>query len=186
MNDHDFLEESQTLDSAALATLQGKLSGLTDLRTQIAEVESHLKELKKEEMKRSREDIPSFLLQFGINRLDLDNGMCVTIKEDIACTVPKTDMVKRQAVMNFLIKNGGGGLIKDKVQIEDPTVAVMNKLEEDGVQYARTQDVNTSSLKAFVRGLLGLKKNTVASVEVSEVPKELNLYVYRETKVTGV
>ena len=86
-------------------------------------------------------------------------------------------------MINFLIKQGGGGLIKDKLQVEDPTISLMEKLEAEGAQYERSQDVNTGSLKAFMRGLLGLKKNTVATIEVADIPKELNLYVYRETQI---
>ena len=179
----DFLEEPGTLDSKALGQLQIKLNALTSKRFAIAELEEQLKGLKNDERKMSREDIPSYLIQFGINKLSLADGSSVEIKEDLSLSLPKTNPVKRSEAIQFLIQQGGGSLIKDNLVLEDPSILIMDQLDKEGTAYKRTQDVNTASLKAFFRGMLGLKKNTIAEITIEDVPKALNLYVYRETKI---
>ncbi len=183
MADLDFLDEQQSLDREAMTTLQTKMKLLTDVRERISNVETELAGLKKMERKISREDVPGFLNQYGISSLKLANGKTVEIKEDLQLSVPKTDPAKRRTVMQFLRQNGGGGLIKDTLTMEDPTVSVLEKLDKEEVAYKRSQDVNVSSLKAFARGLLGLKKNTMASKDIGDFPKEINLFVYSETKI---
>ncbi len=179
----DFLEKEESLDSKALATLQQKLANLKEKRFAIDEVEERLKAMKNEERKISREEIPAYLLQFGINKLSLADGTSVEIKEDLTLSLPKTDPLKRKEAIAFIIAQGGGGLLKDNLTIEDPSLAVMSQLDAEGMAYKRTQDINTASLKAFFRGLLGLKKNTIAEITKEDTPKALNLYVYRETKI---
>ena len=148
-------------------------------------LEGYLAGLKKEEAKRSQEDIPNFLTQFGIDELKLENGYKVTIKQDIACSLPKTDFAKRQKVLSFISNNGGGGMIKDTLTVVDPTQAVINSLNELGVLSEHKKDIHAASLKAFIRELLGLKKNTRAKMTVVDLPTELNPYVYSQTIIKG-
>lgn len=179
-----FLDEAVGLDSAALKTLAGKVEILNNVRSQIKDLEAQVKSLSKTEQKMSREEIPGFMLQYGVRMMDVEGAGKIEVKEDLALNLPKTDPEKRKEVLRFISQNGGGGIIKDKLIVEDPTMDIIVKLNADHVDFERSQDVNTASLKAFARGLLGLKKNTVATHSVADFPKALNLYVYRETKIS--
>lgn len=181
--DLDFLEQPQALDKTALATLQDKLSRLRKKRERIAALDEELKATKAEERSLSGEEIPNFLQQYGITGLTLETGEKLSIKEDIEINIPKTDPHKRSVVFAFFREHGGGGLIKDTLITEDPTIALINRLEEEQIPYSRTLSVNTNSAKAFMRSLLGLTKSKIATVEASEVPPELNLFVVKNTYI---
>jgi len=181
--DLDFLEQPQALDKTALATLQDKLSRLREKRKNIASLEAELKATKAEERSMSGEDIPNFLQQFGISGLTLETGEKLTIKEDIEINIPKTDAKKRAIVFKFFRDHGGGGLIKDTLSMEDPTIAVLDLLEKGEVQYTRALSVNTNSAKSLMRSLLGLSKGSIATIQPNEAPNELNLFVTKQTKI---
>ena len=76
-------------------------------------------------------------------------------------------------------------MIKDTLTVVDPTQAVINSLNELGVLSERKKDIHAASLKAFIRELLGLKKNTRAKMTVVDLPTELNPYVYSQTIIKG-
>lgn len=183
MGDLDFLEQPQALDSASMASLQDKLEALKVLRERIERGEELLKGLKAQEKELGGVEIPNFLQQFGLNALELTDGSKVTVKEDIQINIPKTDPLKRKKVLTFLARHGGGGLIKDTLSLEDPEISLIEQLNKMGASYVRDQTVNTGSAKAFMRGLLGLKKNTIARVEPGEVPEEMNLFIFKSTTI---
>lgn len=181
--DLDFLEQPQALDEEALATLQDKLSRLRKKRELVAKLEDDLKVAKAEERSLSMEDVPNFLQQFGIEGLTLATGEHLSIKEDIQMNIPKTDKAKRALVLKFFRDHGGGGLIKDTLVTEDPTIALIEQLEKEEVPYQRELSMNANSAKAHLRSLLGLSKGSIATIEVTEVPKELNLFIVKQTIV---
>jgi len=179
--DLDFLEQPQALDKEALATLQDKLSRLRKKRDRIAELEEKLKAIKAEERSLSMEEVPNFLQQFGISGLSLETGERLTIKEDIEINIPKKDPAKRTAVFKWFRAHGGGGLIKDTLVTEDPTVGLLELLEAEEVPYQRTLDMNANRAKAYLRSLLGLTKGSIATIQPNEAPAELNLFIIKQT-----
>lgn len=182
MDDLSFLESTE-LDKNSLNKLSEKVNNLKRIRKEIAQHEEMLKELKKLESTISGEEIPSFMAQFGIDSLTLDDGSGLTIKEDLSVSLPKLDPIKRKLIMDWISENGGRHLIKDNVTIEDVDETIMEALQDLNCYYTRKKDINPQSLKAFFRDLLGMKKNTVQKVELTDIPVEANLFVYRETKI---
>lgn len=167
----------------ALSEVMLYVDKLKEIRDEIAEREAALKELKKQDEKLSMEIIPTYFQQHGISELALENGQKVLVKEDLAASVPVKDLIKREAVIKWLIQHGGGDLVKDTLTIEDPEVDTIKYLTARGYSPEVTVAVNSNSLKAFLKEALGMKKGAVATISAQDVPPELSLYVYSKTDI---
>ena len=178
----DHLENFE-MDNGEISKLSEKIKLLNQVRKEIEDKEYELKKLKDIEKGISGEDIPQFLSKFGIDSIKLDNGAQVTIEEKINVSLPKKDVIKRNNLMKWISENGGAGIIKDTLTMFDPENSIIEKVKELGVSFERKKDIHASTLKAFFKEILGLKKNTIQKVEISEIPKEANLYIYKETKI---
>lgn len=177
----DFLTASLTNNN--LSELSGKIKRLLKLRENIKEMEEKLKQVKKEENQLSGEEIPAYLAQFGIDSIKLDNGKSVTIREDLKCSLPKTDYVKRKNYLNWLRENGGSDIIKEELTINSPNAKIIEHLRKENITFLQSENIHPSTLKAFFRDILGITKNSVAKMEKSELPDYINLYIHRETKI---
>jgi hypothetical protein len=182
MEDLSYLEATEIKESD-LQELAPKIRALQTVRKKIKDLEEELKAVKDIEKRLSGEEIPQFLSKFALSKLTLEDGSSLEVKEEIYVSLPKTDLIKRKKVMNWIIQHGGEGLVKDKVTIEDPGDTVLIALNNLECPYERKKDIHSQTLKAFFKNILGLKKNTIQQVELSEVPKEANLFIYKETKL---
>jgi len=184
MSDVDFLNEvGEGIDSNDLELLSAKVILLKEKQTKIKELEADLEQLEQEERILSREDIPEFLLSRRLKAIEMEDGTKIKIEEKISLGLPKKDVVKRKTVFTWLRGNGGDGIIKNELKIVDPEESVKDYLLENKIPFALIDDIHYQTLKSFVSGKLGLKKGTLAEIEVSDVPEELNLFIYKETKV---
>jgi len=180
--DLDFLEPNDTMERDVLTDLSHLAQELVTTRKDINLIEESLKLAKELERKLSQEDIPNLLLQRGLMSITLDTGEKIEVAEDVTASLPK-DFIKRKIVLRWLIKNGGGPLIKEELRVEEPEKALMQYLEEMDIPYENIRDVHHSTFKAFFRSKLGITKGSLQEIEVGDVPKEVNLFVFKKTKI---
>jgi hypothetical protein len=74
-------------------------------------------------------------------------------------------------------------MIKDTLIVEDPDQEFIDLLQAREITFERKKDVNTNSLKAWFRRMLGIAQGTVRRFEEKDVPKEANLFPYWETTI---
>ena len=183
-NELDFLEkDTQNVELKTIELLGGKCRLLKEKRKEINQAEMHLSELKKQEETLSREEIPDLLLQTGLTEIKLESGERVEIKEKIACSLPKKDTGKRKIVLNFIIEQGGEHIIKRKLSVEEPEEFIITFLQEKRIPYSDIKDIHASTLKAWFSEKLGIKKNSLQELELQDIPKEANVFVYKETNI---
>ena len=169
----------------------GKLATvLSDKDKEIEAAELKLKNLKAERLKLATEVIPTIFKANNIMGLDLNDGSKVSIEEHLVVQLIK-DEKRRALALAWLENNGGEDLIKSVLTIDDPSVALLEALNNSGVLYSMSKDVNTNSVKAWLREKLGLKDGYIATLEQKDVPKEFGLYIYdmveiKTPKVRGV
>ena len=181
-DDVSFMDEEST-QPTALEEVMNAVNMLREQRATIADMEATLAEAKKIEEKLSMELIPSMLDNNGVSSIKLDNGVEVSVKEDVRASVPK-DTARKANALKWLSEQGAGSLIKDIVTIEDPSKELLDYLDA-GVSYARDRDVNAASLAAWFREKFGLKKGTVASMEQADVSPDVSCFRYRKTTIKG-
>ena len=82
-----------------------------------------------------------------------------------------------------MIENGGDNLIIQELKVEEPELSLFEYLQEEGIPFFNEHKVNTNSFKAFLNAKLGLKKGSLQELEISDIPKEVNPFIYKETKI---
>jgi len=181
--DLSYLDENTQDIGTALSEVMRLVEALTHAQQRVEEAENLLSNCKKEERRLREEVIPSYMKQHQLEELTLENGVKVSIVDELAISVP-ADEKKREILFSFLLDNEGGDLIKEKVEFEDADDEVINLLQTKGITFNRSSTVNTLSLKAWMKRALGMTKGSIARLSLSDVPSELNLYLYSNTKVT--
>lgn len=161
-----------------------KYEELTRLVEAMEEAQKHVNECE-DDLKRAQKalrdlaefKIPELMDELGVMSLTLTNGIKVDIKEDLRISIPKD---RKAEAINWLISNGHGGLVKNKVLVEfgvgeEETAKDLAEVLTD--QYENVQcdsDVNTNSVKSLLKTLLE---------EGEDVPLEtFNAYRQRVTK----
>ena len=182
MSDTSFLDDVDQGIDDILAELGSKVKSLLDKRQEIAFMEDKLKEAKKEEATLSGEEIPQLLLSRGISEIKLDTGEKVEVVEKLAASMPK-DPKKRQAIFTWLAENRGSHLIKQELKVEEPEAHIIAYLRGKGIPFDNEMSVNTNSFKAFLSAELGMKKGSLQSIELADIPREANPYVFKRTNI---
>ena len=126
------------------------------LSTQIKEAEQHLKDLKAMQNKVDTESIPAVMHEMGVDSVTVD-GNKVELKAFVHASIPQD---KRDEVFGWLRSIGEGDIIKNDVTCsfgkgEDNMAGdVVGMLEERGFYPKTKTHVHSSTLKAFVKGLV--------------------------------
>lgn len=127
----------------------------------IADLELKLKKAT-EELRKVQEDLlPNAMAEAGMKAFTLDNGAKITIKDDVAVSIPKDQ--KYQAYQ-WLRDNGFGDVIKHNVVVEfgkeddDAAIRLMQYCEKQGKHAEDQQSVHSQTLKALVKEQLAKGK----------------------------
>jgi len=154
---------------------------LSEKRKEIEKLKHKLEELQEEEAKLSGVVIPNILLNMGVNSIKLDNGFTVEVDDIVYVSIPKDDLEKRKEALSFIKDNGGEGLIKEELKIYRPDDVVKNLLKDNNIYFQEFEDIHPATLKAFIKNLLGLSKNSVAVKSIEDIPKSLNVFLSKKT-----
>jgi hypothetical protein len=185
MSDLSFLE-SNDVTGDDLKTLSTLCDRLKEKRKEIALMELQLKSLKETERKLGQEEIPNLLFSKGISSLSLEDGSTVTVRESVKVSIAKTDKQKRAEAFKWIIENGGAGIIKRELRIEEPEQQTITFLKDNSIAFDDKKDIHHSTLKAWFSSKLGISKNSLQEIEMGDVPSSINLFMYNETKIKGV
>jgi hypothetical protein len=164
--------------------LSAKVALLKEKKQMIDAAKEELSKLEEQERILSREEIPQFLMSKGITSITTEDGVKVEVQQKISVSMPKKDLAKRNAALKWLIVNGGEAIINNELRVTDPERSVTDFLHEQGIPFTINKDVHYGRLKSFVSAKLGLKKGSLPELEASDIPEELNLYTYDETKLS--
>ena len=177
----DFLEDAGE-ETIALDEVMRYVSAMDQLGSEIEREESKLKELQRQYKVLAETTVPDLLARNNLEELKLANGRKLTIKEDVYARIP-ADPFSKQVALDWLGRNGGAQMVKDMLVLDDPSEDLILELSNKGVNYSHKKEVNTNTLTAFFREVLGLKKGKTASVALEDVPKEFGVYIRHEAKL---
>ncbi len=182
MSETDFLEREEKVDDI-LEELSSKVNKLIEIRKDIVFKEEMVKGEKERERVLSREEIPQLLLSRGLSVIYLSTGERIDIVEKLTASIPKKNIEDRSKVLKWLIENGGSNLVVKELKVEEAEELVIDFLQEKGIPFTNAPSVNANSFKAFLNAKLGLKKGSLQEIELGDIPKEANPYLYKETKI---
>jgi len=182
--DLGYLDKFVEDTSSAMSEVMRLVDALLQAKARVEEAEQELSNREKLERELREQIIPSFMAQHRLNDIGLENGLRVEVEDALSASLPK-DEAKKRRVLDFLMSNEGGDIIKEEVSFEDADAETIAFLQEREISFNRTTTVNAAQFKAFFRHGLGYAKNSVARFQPADVPPEANLYLYRTTKITG-
>ena len=101
----------------------------------------------------------------GVDSIGLSSGGSLKVKRNFYCQ-PNKNPEDRKKIVEWLRANGGGHLVKHdaSVSAED-----MDKLEQNGIPFVENTNVNTTSLKAFLKDKIGATTG-VQQITLEEIP----------------
>lgn len=127
---------------------------LVDADAAVKEAEVNLHEAKERARVLREETIPSAMQELGLERLTLDTGQTVTVKQDVYASIPNDN---KPAAYSWLEDHGYGGLVKTEVSVQygkgelEDAKLMASWLVDKGVNPSLTQNVHAQTLKAFLR-----------------------------------
>ncbi len=188
MSDCDFLNDVETKDEGSVleAELGRYVAELLDAQRLVAEAEQLLKEREKVLRKLDEEVLPDIMARAGVDLIGTPYGNLV-LKEDLKARIP-SDPFARERALEWLREHQAADLIKNEVIIgetEDQKISqeLIDNLRSMGLSFSKSEAVNTNSLTAFFRELLGMKKGAVQQMQADEVPPEFGLFRYRKVTI---
>jgi hypothetical protein len=181
MNNINF-EEDQTSSLSKIddaGDLSSQVVKLKKLEDELAEVEAHVKELKKQIDMVGGEVIPTMMQEMNISTMKLADGSAVEVKPVYGASIP---IAKKEEAFKWLRDNDLGDLIKNEVTVsfgrnEDNKASnYANLAQGQGYQPVQKLKVEPMTLKALVRERI---ENGL------DMPSELfNVFAGSRTKIT--
>ena len=156
MNNINF-EEDQTSSLSKIddaGDLSSQVVKLKKLEDELAEVEAHVKELKKQIDMVGGEVIPTMMQEMNISTMKLADGSAIEVKPVYGASISEG---KKQEAFQWLRDNDLGDLIKNEVTVsfgrnEDNKASnYANLAQGQGYQPVQKLKVEPMTLKALVR-----------------------------------
>lgn len=164
-NDLSYLENISTQDKGVLKNLSTMGEKLKELQLKMLETQAAAEQAKKEFEHYANVIIPQEMFSAGVDSIGLASGGSLKVKRNFYCQ-PNKNPEDKKKIVEWLRANGGGHLVKHdaSVSAED-----MDKLEKNGIPFIENTNVNTTSLKAFLKDKIGATTG-VQQIQVEDIP----------------
>lgn len=157
----NMMEEAATAASASVSTsdLQTLVylgNRTVAMKAQIDLLDEELGKLKQSYNDLRQRDLPEAMAKVGFAKFTLEDGTEIKVEEFVGGGLPK-DPEQKEIAMEWLVDNGGAGLIKTGVSMSfgrdkyDEAVKVCAELRERGLDVDMGTGVHPQTLHAFVR-----------------------------------
>lgn len=145
------VEQVGNNEVAAIADLCKRANEKKEL---IAKMEEELKQLKKELLKLTDEDIPDTMTEIGVSEYKLIDGSSVTLKPTYGAHISEDN---QQEAFQWLRDNELDDIIKNTVSVEfgrkedEQALAFKELVEEQKYEPVQVTNIHPQTLKAFIR-----------------------------------
>lgn len=154
-------EEDERLDESTreddLALLSTYVKALKEVNEDLADLGLQAAEKNKVALDLRQKKIPELLRKHNLSEIKLASGDKVQVKEGISASVSEE---KRKGFFDFLKKRGEDDIIKLLMQFgkmpPDKRQQLLDFLDAYEYDYEFTEDVHSSTLKAYFKKLLGV------------------------------
>jgi hypothetical protein len=166
--DLSFLEANADTSAAAalIADVKTKLDIMRTLQAKMVEAEAAYKHASEEFEHYKASVVVAAFTNAGITYLEDANGNTIKLETKYYCNPNKNDQ-DRAIIAKWLTDHQGAFLLKHEGKVDG---AQLEALKKSGIPYQDKIDVNTTSLKAYLKGALGLNGGT-AQITMEEIPE---------------
>lgn len=178
----DFLEEDDDPKSKTamevMAELRSMAEKLTELEFNYVTLQEKMEQAKKIYDEYRCVTLPNAFRMAGLLGVETTSGARVTVERKYYCSPNKNP--EDQAIMiKWLEQHGGEDLIKSQAIVD---AAQISKLIEFKIPHAQKKEVNTNSLKAWLKREVGEGKG-VANIKLEDVPNVMHFICLDEAVV---
>jgi hypothetical protein len=153
-------------DQNVLKNLAEMGEHLRNLKIKQLEAETRADEAKKEYEYYASSVLPMAMYNAGVESIGLATGGTLTLERKFRCT-PNKNAKDRAIQVAWLREHDLDGLINESASVDGPQLELLKK---SGIPYTEIDDVNTNKLKAAIVDLLGMKKGSIAKIQLSDIP----------------
>ena len=165
----DFLNEMSSIkssDKRVLSNLSQMGETLKELHIKMLEAQTAAEQAKKAYEHYANVVIPQEMFSAGIDSIGLTSGGSLKIKRNFYCQPNKNEADKKK-IVDWLRANGGDYLVKHSASVAPED---MDKLEANNIPFAEKTDVNTISLKAFLKDKIGATTG-IQQISIDDIPE---------------
>jgi len=174
----DFL--TTDVDQNILKNLSSMGEYLKTLRNKMLEAEDIYERAKKEYEYYAQTILPMEMFNAGVSDIVLMNGGRMTYERKFYCQPNKND-TDRNIIATWLRQHGGDDLVKEAASVDG---ALINTLKEAGIPYVERDEINTNSLKAFIKDKIGANGG-LAQIQLDEIPACIHFQEVGVVNITG-
>jgi hypothetical protein len=176
----DYLNIGET-DQQVLGNLKAMADHLKLLADRVLEAEVIFKQAQQEYDTYRFQTLPAAMQSAGVMSVTTSDGHSIEVKIKFYCNPNKND-ADRMIIGKWLKEHGAEHLIK-KQAIVDGTQ--LDTLKATGVPYVEKWDMNTNSLKAWIKDQLGLGKAGMAQISTSDIPECIHFIQVDEVELSA-
>jgi hypothetical protein len=174
----DYLNVSQE-DTQVLGNIKEMAEHLKKLAYNVMEAEALLKQAKAEYDSYRYQTLPAAMQSAGLQSLQTQDGSSIEIKNKFYCNPNKND-ADRLKIGKWLAENGAQHLIKRQAIVDGKQIEA---LRDKGVPFVEKWDMNTNSLKAWIKDGLGMNGG-VAKFSMGDIPECIHFTQIDEAEIT--
>lgn len=165
----DIVDELSTFkqdDKQVLKNLSVMGEKLKELQLNMLKTQEIAEAAKKEFEHYANVIIPQEMFSAGIDSIGLTSGGSLKIKRNFYCQ-PNKNEADKKVIVDWLRANGGDYLVKHSANVSPEDTY---KLEQNGIPFVEKTDVNTISLKAFIKDKIGATTG-IQQIAVEDIPE---------------
>lgn len=155
----------QSTDKQVLKNLSSMGEKLKELQLKMMSAQAAADQAKKEFEHFANVIIPQEMFSAGVDSIGLSSGGMLKIKRNFYCQ-PNKNEADRKKIVEWLRANGGGHIVKNNATVATDDI---DKLKADGIPFIENTDVNTTSLKAFIKDKIGATTG-VQQIKPEDIP----------------
>jgi hypothetical protein len=175
-DDFDYLVTDT--DQNVLKNLSQMGEHLKELKLKMMAAEAAYDDAKKEHDYYASSVLPMAMFNAGVSELKLMTGGKLVYERKFYCQ-PNKNADDKQRMAEWLRNNEGDFLIKEKATVDGTQI---DKLKEAGIPFIEIDDINTNSLKAFLKDKIGASGG-VAQIQIADIPECMH---FQEVGITTI
>jgi len=152
-------------DKNVLKNLARMGDHLKELKLKMIKAEAEFKQAQKEHDYYASSVLPMEMFNAGVSEIKLMSGGMMTYERKFYCQ-PNKNAADKQIMADWLRTVDGGHLVKETATVDG---SQMEALRVAGIPFTEIDDINTNSLKAFLKDKIGANGGMV-QIQIQDIP----------------
>lgn len=179
----EYLESEDT--GTVVESLKASADKLTELEFNMLAAEEAYNSAKAAYTEYATKVLPEAMLSQGVDLISTTQGLQIRVVTKTSASIKKgsdNGATSKNKIGAWLRTHNGENLIKSECIVD---TAAKHLLEESGVPFKETMDINTNALKAFIIDALG-QNGSPATITLDDMPEGLSFYQWNQAEVIHV